>query len=188
MLTQSNNLLSILYDLHDQYQDIPHPHDQLMQISVTDECYIELFKNTQNNMIDIEIHAKGKSILYLYRPITDETFEDLLLYIIDESTDLNLPIGHHVYYKQSNSFDSNISNRNFMKLPLTQLPISSGDLLYKKIHRCGWCLYSSKNIIHKCSSCKKVYYCDISCQRLDWKEHKHNCFESSIYQNIEDVD
>jgi hypothetical protein len=186
MLTPSNNLLSILYDLYDQYQTIPH--DQLMQITVTDKCYIELFKNTQNNMIDIEIHVTGKSILYLYRPITDETFEDLLMYIIDESTDLNLPINHHVYYKQSGSFDSNISNQNFMKLSLDQIPISSGDLLYKKNHSCNLCLYSSKDIIHKCSSCKKVYYCDIYCQKQDWKEHKHNCFESSISENIEDVD
>ena len=182
MPRQSSNLLSILNDLTDQYQAQAQAptHSQLIQITVTDEYGIELFKNTQNNTIDIEIHVTGKSTLYLYRPMTDETLEDLLLYIIDESTDLNLPIGHHIYYKQSGSFESNISNRNFMKLSLTQLPISNGDLLYKKNKKCEFCLYTSKDIRQKCGACKKIYYCDRSCQKQNWGKHKHNCCKPTM--------
>lgn len=29
--------------------------------------------------------------------------------------------------------------------------------------------------LFKCSRCKSVYYCDATCQKADWKEHKKIC-------------
>ncbi len=184
MSLQPDNLLSILLDLNNQ-ASYPE-YVQLMQITVSEKCEINLF--IQGNELKIEIYIHGKSPLYLSRLITDDktyTFEDLLLYILDESSriinedsDLDLPYGHRIYYKQDDIVELNISNRDFMKLPLRELPLSSGILLYKENHKCEWCSTISKNIRHKCSACKKVYYCDESCQKFDWKIHKHECIEN----------
>jgi hypothetical protein len=35
-----------------------------------------------------------------------------------------------------------------------------------------------------CGSCKKVYYCSVECQKLDWKQHKAACKESCRRMDI----
>lgn len=42
--------------------------------------------------------------------------------------------------------------------------------LFQQCECCG-----HKGTIKKCSGCKKVYYCDATCQRSHWKTHKSNC-------------
>ncbi|CAG5135865.1 unnamed protein product [Candidula unifasciata] len=40
--------------------------------------------------------------------------------------------------------------------------------------RCNFCLVSADNM-KKCGSCKKIWYCGVSCQKEDWKIHKVEC-------------
>lgn len=42
--------------------------------------------------------------------------------------------------------------------------------LFQNCECCG-----HRGTIKKCSGCKKVYYCDATCQRSHWKTHKTNC-------------
>lgn len=42
--------------------------------------------------------------------------------------------------------------------------------LFQQCECCG-----HKGTLKKCSGCKKVYYCDATCQRSHWKTHKSNC-------------
>ena len=39
---------------------------------------------------------------------------------------------------------------------------------------CAACGMKSMDL-KKCTSCKKVAYCNKICQRKDWKKHKHDC-------------
>ncbi len=32
--------------------------------------------------------------------------------------------------------------------------------------------------ILRCSQCKKVYYCNIECQKKHWKQHKKKCLKN----------
>jgi hypothetical protein len=38
---------------------------------------------------------------------------------------------------------------------------------------CSACLAKSAPL--RCSRCRKVYYCDPACQRVDWERHKGRC-------------
>ena len=40
--------------------------------------------------------------------------------------------------------------------------------------RCAHC-YSVKEGMKRCAQCKTVLYCDVNCQKADWKKHKINC-------------
>jgi hypothetical protein len=42
--------------------------------------------------------------------------------------------------------------------------------LFQNCECCG-----HEGTLKKCSGCKKVYYCDATCQRSHWKTHKPNC-------------
>ena len=47
---------------------------------------------------------------------------------------------------------------------------------------CGYCGKSGPNL-KQCSACKFMKYCNVSCQRLHWKNHKEEC---SNIKNIVD--
>ena len=47
---------------------------------------------------------------------------------------------------------------------------------------CGYCGKSGPNL-KQCSACKCMKYCNVSCQRLHWKNHKGEC---SNIKNIVD--
>lgn len=44
--------------------------------------------------------------------------------------------------------------------------------LHDSINLCAYC---GNEADKKCTSCKKVYYCNRSCQKSHWKQHKHEC-------------
>ena len=40
--------------------------------------------------------------------------------------------------------------------------------------KCSWCNIIRDNM-KKCSRCRRIYYCNTTCQRNDWKNHKIEC-------------
>ncbi|KAF8217753.1 hypothetical protein K438DRAFT_1656655 [Mycena galopus ATCC 62051] len=43
-----------------------------------------------------------------------------------------------------------------------------------ELYRCSWCGNPSA-VLRKCAGCSKARYCDGSCQKLHWKDHKKAC-------------
>ncbi|KAJ6469483.1 hypothetical protein C8R45DRAFT_1017230 [Mycena sanguinolenta] len=43
-----------------------------------------------------------------------------------------------------------------------------------ELYRCSWCGNPSA-ILRKCAGCSKARYCDGSCQKSHWKEHRRTC-------------
>ncbi|KAJ6491306.1 hypothetical protein C8R47DRAFT_976831 [Mycena vitilis] len=52
-------------------------------------------------------------------------------------------------------------------------PVSIGDA-HVELYRCSWCGNPSA-VLRKCAGCSKTRYCDASCQKLHWKDHKKGC-------------
>eukprot|EP01083_Nonionella_stella_P163914 541042_1 len=46
---------------------------------------------------------------------------------------------------------------------------------------CALC--KSSNATSVCGKCKNVYYCNVECQRSDWKQHKKVCKKPSQSQS-----
>lgn len=46
----------------------------------------------------------------------------------------------------------------------------------KKCANCGCVVGATIKKLLRCSRCKKVYYCDVECQKFDWSRfHKFHC-------------
>ena len=45
--------------------------------------------------------------------------------------------------------------------------------------KCGSCGCDTKKL-SGCSGCHKVFYCDVTCQRADWGEHKTDCKREKV--------
>jgi len=43
-----------------------------------------------------------------------------------------------------------------------------------ELHKCSWCGNPSA-VLRKCGGCEKARYCDPSCQKSAWAEHKNVC-------------
>ena len=45
------------------------------------------------------------------------------------------------------------------------------------LSECGQCksVEAGVGVYKACSRCKKVYYCSVECQKLNWSEHKLSC-------------
>ncbi|KZT39813.1 hypothetical protein SISSUDRAFT_1045137 [Sistotremastrum suecicum HHB10207 ss-3] len=43
-----------------------------------------------------------------------------------------------------------------------------------RLYSCSWCGYSTA-VLHNCTRCKLVLYCNKECQRQDWPKHKPHC-------------
>ncbi len=62
----------------------------------------------------------------------------------------------------------------------------SGSLVCMKLGRASdeiFCHSCKKRVqsMHRCSSCKKTYYCTFKCQKKDWCRHKKECHASSDF-------
>lgn len=69
---------------------------------------------------------------------------------------------------------------------------------YVRFDLCGYCSYELARFdlrgcrtkyfknIHRCSSCKNIYYCGKTCQKLDWIRHKKECkTKNRVGDNLE---
>lgn len=54
-------------------------------------------------------------------------------------------------------------------------PAAPQPLRLPQAHFCGACGNFSEAVTQCCSGCKRVYYCDTECQRVDWMFHKPDC-------------
>ena len=45
---------------------------------------------------------------------------------------------------------------------------------------CGSC--GQDGLLLKCGGCKSIWYCDVKCQKKDWKRHKSTCRKLKIPQ------
>lgn len=50
------------------------------------------------------------------------------------------------------------------------------------INYCDFC--GTRDVTNKCSACKLVYYCDLPCQRADWKKHKKFCLKQDPNRSL----
>lgn len=48
---------------------------------------------------------------------------------------------------------------------------------------CGTCYKSRTDKLRTCGKCHKVAYCNVSCQRQDWKRHKKSCGKNPFILN-----
>ncbi len=49
-------------------------------------------------------------------------------------------------------------------------------LAYQSAKKCAGCRSTEKGL-GQCSGCRKVYYCNVACQKKDWPQHKKICKE-----------
>ena len=47
---------------------------------------------------------------------------------------------------------------------------------------CGTC--SKENVTFFCSRCRDTYYCNVRCQRKNWKQHKTQCYRYKLNQDV----
>ena len=47
---------------------------------------------------------------------------------------------------------------------------------------CGTC--SKSNVTFFCSRCRDTYYCNVRCQRKNWKQHKTQCYRYKLNQDV----
>ena len=45
---------------------------------------------------------------------------------------------------------------------------------------CGSC--GQEGLLLKCGACKSIWYCDVKCQKKDWKRHKSTCSKLKMIQ------
>ena len=62
--------------------------------------------------------------------------------------------------------------------PIGMIVKVEGRLKYKRVDRTTFCMGCKKiyeTVLDRCSRCKMVHYCDVECQKKDWKSHKVKC-------------
>eukprot|EP01083_Nonionella_stella_P272999 926062_1 len=53
---------------------------------------------------------------------------------------------------------------------------------------CKYCKSTGSGSKLKCARCHSVYYCNVKCQRADWKQHKSQCERKIILPNVPNID
>ena len=79
---------------------------------------------------------------------------------------------HPIVYRADNYFAYNIDTKNDLKICNNAKSFNFVPTYDK------WCLYcDDRNAENKkkCSKCKAVFFCNITCQKKSWKIHKKHC-------------
>jgi hypothetical protein len=173
---------------------------QMIQMRFNERHHIEILKI--NNELNEEFYrivmdsftekgteneVKFESVHTIYKA-PEMTFQDIFDYICTEM------LSSTTEYNQDDKFEFNltyhehedmlfVTSKEFMKYSLTDLPLSQGDIIIKnkkkREQECGCCEFVSQNISQRCGGCREVYYCDETCQSLDWSRHKNFCYPTT---------
>ena len=147
----------------------------------------ELYNIVMNIFTEKETENETNvQIVHTIYQVPEMTFQDIFNYI---STKMLLP-----HYNEEDEFefkltyheyedDMIITSKEFMKYSLNELPLSQGEIVLKdkKKKECGSCEFVSNSISQRCGGCKEVYYCDETCQSLDWSRHKNFCYPTTTF-------
>ena len=141
--------------------------EQLMQIKCPSlQMLIEINKTQRS--LNVNINEEYKYSILLYPSLTFQDVYDSILIHFPALNQLKFKLKWHENMKR-------VSSKQFMKMPIDKLPVSCGEIVDKKIHKCNLCRTESIHITQKCGACRKVYYCSASCQKLNWPYHKMKC-------------
>jgi hypothetical protein len=144
--------------------------EQLMQITCPSlQILIEINKTPSS--LNIVINGEYKYSIVLYPSLTFQDVYDSILIHFPALNELKFKLKWHENMGEERS----IKSKEFMKTRIDKLPLSRGEIVDKKIHKCNLCRTESIHITKKCGACRKVYYCSASCQKLNWPYHKMKC-------------
>ena len=161
--------------------ELDDDEEQLMQI----ECpsyHLLIEINKTPTSLNIIINGEYKYSIVLYPSLTFQDVYDSILISVPALNELKFKLKWHENMGEGIERVSSIkvSSKEFMKMLMDKLPVSSGEIVDKKIHKCILCTTESIHITQKCSVCRKVYYCSASCQKLNWPYHRLTCNMNSV--------
>lgn len=156
--------------------------EQLMQINCPSlQMLIEINKTTSS--LNVIINEDYKYSILRFPSLTFQDVYDSILIHFPALNELKFKLKWHENMERVSSIrvssirvsSIRVSSKQFMKMPIDKLPLSCGEIVDKKIHKCNLCRTESIHITQKCGACRKVYYCSESCQKLNWPYHKMKC-------------
>jgi hypothetical protein len=128
--------------------------------------------NKTPTSLNVVINGEYKYSILLYPSLTFQDVYDSILIHFPALNELKFKLKWH---ENMGEVIERVSSKEFMKTRIDKLPLSRGEIVDKKIHKCNLCRTESIHITQKCSACRKVYYCSASCQKLNWPYHKMKC-------------
>lgn len=168
--------------------ELDDDEEQLMQIECpSHHLLIEINKTPTS--LNIIINGEYKYSIVLYPSLTFQDVYDSILISVPALNELKFKLKWHenmgegININRASSIRASsirVSSKEFMKMLMDKLPVSSGEIVDKKIHKCILCTTESIHITQKCSACRKVYYCSASCQKLNWPYHRLTCNMNSV--------
>jgi hypothetical protein len=175
---------------------------QMIQMRFNERHHIEILKI--NNELNEEFYrivmdsftekgteneVKFESVHTIYKS-PEMTFQDIFDYICNEMLPFTTEYNEDDEFEFKLTYHEHedimfVTSKEFMKYSLTDFPLSQGDIIIKDKKKreqdCGCCEFVSQNISQRCGGCREVYYCDETCQSLDWSRHKNFCYPTTTF-------
>ena len=162
------------YVSEDDDEDYDQEEEQLMQITCPSlQMLIEINKTPTS--LNIVINEEYKYSILRFPSLTFQDVYDSILIHFPALNELKFKLKWHENRGYGRVSSIRVSSKQFMKTLIDKLPVSCGEIVDKKIHKCNLCRTESIHITQKCGACRKVYYCSESCQKLNWPYHKITC-------------
>ena len=152
---------------------------------INDELYtivMNIFteRETENETNLQTVHTIYQVPEWTFQDIFDYICNKMLLPEYNKDDEFKFVLTYHEY--EDMLF---ITSKEFMKYSLNELPLSQGDIVLKdkkeREKECGSCEFVSQHISQRCGGCKEVYYCNETCQSLDWNKHKNFCYPTTTF-------